>query len=1093
MREWLGAVTTGGIVDYDEANDTFYLPPAHPATGCAGRAIWETDGRRQGVAIMVVLPFVGRAGALSDIDAALGAARASRGTLLMVTGEPGIGKSRLVLEAADRASGFGVVWSWCPPSATGAALRPWSQVVHTLASADAAVAQLVHDSPYLAGLTAGGQSHRGDPEGARSQLAFDLAELIAAAAVRRPMLVVIDDLHEADASSLWLLAELAPSLRGTPVIVLATARDGEQSWQGRLDARSALMRSGISIPLQPFGEGDVAALVTGATGGPPPPALVRTISDRSGGNPFLATELVRMLAHHGHDLPAIGGLVPDSVRAITATRLAELPESARRLVSAASVIGTRFRLDILAELMGVTLTGLHGPLADAHGGGLLESGGPGENCFRHDLVRDAIYDAIPAGTRETLHGRAGAVLASFADRRRDVDVAEVAYHLARAGPASAGAAADYARRAGDRGLAALAFEDAAQWYERADAHLAEVGADAASRAEASLALGGARLAAGDRPGARAAFLRAAERARQAGRHDLVAHAALGFGGGPAGFEVSLLDGEQIGLLEEARSALPEDQAAQMALVTARLSVAATLIEPESRRLELAYDAVRRARVAGDDAALGSALAALCDAIAGPDHCAARLAHAAEIIGLACRLRDPVLELLGRRLRLVALLETGAIADWDTEARAYRVTAEGLRHPLYLWYVPLWRGMRALADGRFADCRDALGEASAIGRRAGSGNADLLVVTQRWCLLAETNDAAGLDGLLQEIERADLGVWPQVSRALVLAQLGRADHCRAQMDAVAPLLASMPRDSEWLASLAQIAETLTVIGPHPVARWVYDAMSPYAQLFVVEGICAAVRGPVHRHLALLAAVLGDHAAAAAHFTAATDAVRRIGATHLAARIASEARLVGADRRPVRQEAGEPVQVGVFRRDGDIWTFHYEGCEIRLRDSKGLRDLAVLLARPGSAVAALDLATAHADGRVRGAVPRGLHAPSDTGALLDTHARDAYKRRLAELEEEAAEADAFGDAERSARIAAERDSLVAALTRAYGLGGRARRTGSPAERARTAVTARIKDAIRRIDALHAPLGRHLSRSVRTGTFCVYEPEKPVRWSL
>jgi hypothetical protein len=177
---------------------------------------------------------------------------------------------------------------------------------------------------------------------------------------------------------------------------------------------------------------------------------------------------------------------------------------------------------------------------------------------------------------------------------------------------------------------------------------------------------------------------------------------------------------------------------------------------------------------------------------------------------------------------------------------------------------------------------------------------------------------------------------------------------------------------------------------------------------------------------------------------------------------------------------------------VWTLGYHGREVRLRDSKGLRDLAVLLARPGTAVAAIDLAGADAGGGSRTEEPGGLHPPSDAGELLDSQARQAYRRRLAELEEEASEADAFADAERSARIAAERAWMVAALAEAYGLGGRPRRAGSAAERARTAVTARIKDAIRRIGDAHPQLGRHLTGSVRTGTFCSYEPEQPVRWS-
>ena len=110
------------------------------------------------------------------------------------------------------------------------------------------------------------------------------------------MLVVIDDAHQADTSSLRLLAELAPALRAMPSAVLVTARDGDQAWQGRLDERSALLRSGLVITLPPLGEGDVAGLVAGVTGALPAPDLVRVIAERSGGNPFLATELARQLA-----------------------------------------------------------------------------------------------------------------------------------------------------------------------------------------------------------------------------------------------------------------------------------------------------------------------------------------------------------------------------------------------------------------------------------------------------------------------------------------------------------------------------------------------------------------------------------------------------------------------------------------------------------------------------------------------------------------------------------------------------------------------------------------------------------------------------
>jgi hypothetical protein len=216
----------------------------------------------------VLFPLVARAGVLAEADSVLAAARSGRGTLVTVTGEPGIGKTRLAEAVADRAGSragrteaeraeaFEFVWTWCPAAAGGAALGPWSRVVRTLAGGHAAAARLVDGSPFLAALAgrdlpAGGAP---DPEGARSQLSFDLAEVIAAAAAQRPVLVIIDDAHQADPSSLRLLAELAPALRSMPAVVLVTARDGDQDWPGRLDERSALLRSGLVITLPPFAE-----------------------------------------------------------------------------------------------------------------------------------------------------------------------------------------------------------------------------------------------------------------------------------------------------------------------------------------------------------------------------------------------------------------------------------------------------------------------------------------------------------------------------------------------------------------------------------------------------------------------------------------------------------------------------------------------------------------------------------------------------------------------------------------------------------------------------------------------------------------------
>ena len=954
-------------------------------------------------------------------------------------------------------------------------------LVRSVAAADAGAARAVQQSPHLAELVTAGthpDARHADPETARWRLSLDLVGVLAASAASQPTLVVIDDLHEADPSSLQLLTELAPSLRSMAVVVLATARDSERDWSSSAQVWGVLNRLGHPIRLGPFGKADIASLLAQALGMQAPAEAVRTIAARTQGNPLLVCEVVRSRP----DLGDLDAVVPASVRAIVAARLAGSTELTRTVVSAAAVLGTRFRLDVLAEVAEVPLAELGAVVGEAHAVGLFGNAEPGEGRFRHDLIRDAGYDALPVEQRMRWHARAGAVLAVFAQRGRDIEPAQVADHLFRGGLECGHEAVEFAVQAADQALRRLAFEDAVRWYSRADAGLALVGAGDEQRARVKLALGEARHAAGDRAQARSDLLAAAERARRAGRPDLLAQAALGLSAGPVGFEVELLDQEQIVLLKEARAALPADADALAALVTARLSIALTLLATAQQRQDLAEEAVRAARRIGDDGAVAASLAALCDALSGPDHCSQRRQYATEIVTLGQRLHDPAWELLGRRLRLVALLEAGAMAEADAEVLAYRTAAQSLGHPLYLWYVPLWRGMRALLEGRYDDCRAALDETAALGARAASHNADMLLVTQRWCLLAELGDRESLTAMWAQFGAIDMaGIWPQIARGLLLAQLGLLDDARAQLDATAPQLPSAPRDSEWLPLMAQVAELVGIIGAHPAAMWAYEALLPYAELFVVEGIGAAVRGPVHYPLGLLAAAMGDRAAAAPHFAAASQAARAVGAPRLAERI----RAVAGGRNALTDN--------VFRRDGDYWTIRHRSAEFRLRDSKGLRDLRELLAHPGTSIAALDLATSPGERSRSRSARDELHPPSDAGEVLDAAARAAYRRRLQELDQEADDADAMNDAERSARLAAERDTLLSALTTAYGLGGRARRMGSPAERARTAVTTRIRDAIRRIRQADPDLGEHLARSVRTGTFCVYDPVTPVHWSV
>jgi hypothetical protein len=204
--------------------------------------------------------------------------------------------------------------------------------------------------------------------------------------------------------------------------------------------------------------------------------------------------------------------------------------------------------------------------------------------------------------------------------------------------------------------------------------------------------------------------------------------------------------------------------------------------------------------------------------------------------------------------------------------------------------------------------------------------------------------------------------------------------------------------------------------------------------------------------------------------------------------------GASPEAVRRSAVE--QTNLFRRDGEYWTVGHRGLVVTLRDTKGLRDLGRLLAEPGREFHVLDLM---ADGTGARSIPpsqaaeAGLAVEGWGEPVIDEAARAHYKRRITELEAELEEAQERGDGEALAAAREELDALITALTAAYGLAGRPRRSPDPVERARKAVTRRIRNAMRRIARAHPRLGQHLAASIRTGEFCSYQPERDIVWSV
>jgi tetratricopeptide (TPR) repeat protein len=1033
--------------------------------------------------------FVGRERELEQLVSWLRAARAPG--VVIVGGEAGVGKSRLVAEAVDGLPGR-VIWAACWEDEGTPAFWPWVQVIRACLTIPGGEAwRSADDVSVTEVLALLPEQHAGAPaaDASRFRLFEGVTELVRCSAPSDGLTLVFDDLQWSDEASLRLLAFLVRSLQDEPVAVIGTYRDDEVGPDHPLRAVLGEMAGGARhLSLAGLEPGELATLAgVEMDGDRESAAFVTDLHRMTGGNPFFAREMLALLRG---TMPRTETLrVPVGVRAVIERRLARVANRCEDVLKLAAVVGSPFALDDLAAVVGEPPDAVLGLLEEAIDADLvlLDPASPGHLGLAHDLLRETLYRSMAPLERARAHARVAAVLEGRGGE--GTQVAALAHHLFEASPVLGPApAVDAAVRAGDRALAVFAEEEAGEWYERALSLVRSGGFGVADELPVLLALGEARVRRGDLPAARSAYVEAANIARRADRPDDLARAALGLGAGLGGFEISLFDQTQIDLLEDALVAIGTDDSSRRAQVLARLSVALSFMAAEERRFELSREAVEMARRLGDQATLGYALAAHCDTISGPEWSEARRDAANEVVALGVSLRDRRLELLGRRLLIVALLELGDIGGVDDEIRMFASAAEALREPLYRWYVPLWRGMRALMAGDLDESSRHCDEAEALGKLAHSHNAAMLTFTQRWVRQRVAGDLAeagrSLAGEGRDIFGDDLP-GTSIFDALCHAHAGRIDEARATLAGLHRVLRELPHDAEWLATMAQAAEVAGAVGDRGTAALLDTLMGPFDHRVVVEGIGAAVYGTLGGFRAELARLLDRPDEAERLAKEATAAAVALG-LRAPPKLASGIALAAAPGEAVAAESpGPQPRSGTMQREGDVWALTFDGTTARVRDSKGLQDLAALVTRPRTAVHVTELVSPD---------PAARAASTSRGAaVLDRRAVAEYRRRLDELDDDLAEADDHHDTGRAAKLREEREFLVAELSAGLGMGARTRRAGDDVDRARKAVRARIRDAIVRIEAVHPALGRHLDLAVRTGTYCSYEPETTVRWTV
>ena len=1024
--------------------------------------------------------LVGRQLTVDALRSAADAAMAGAGGVVLLAGEAGMGKTALAAEAAAyaKARGAVAVWGSCWEGEGAPGYWPWIQVVRALAR-DGGGGEAV--LAMLTGANEASDGVLGDEAAVRFRTYDATAAYLRERSVVRPLVVVLDDLHWADISSLRLLLFLVRQLRDGSALVIGTYRDvevmlGEHPARGLLAGLAG--QAGL-LQLAGLTASEVGQLLKQVCGERPPAALAATVHERTGGNPFFVQQSARLLVAQGAplDLALVTG-VPRAVGDVLTRRLARLPGDVADLLAIAAVAGKRFAIAAVAGIAGLPAEDVMPRVDMAVRAGVVEQDSPGGGRFSHDLFREVIYEGLPAARRSALHLAVAELLERDADLA--APAAQIAYHRTMALPlGDRGQALAALIEAGREATARMAFDEAAGHLGRA---VEVAGGLPAAGLGVLCEYGDALRRTGNSGDARSAFLTAARRARAAGDTAVLARAAFGLHRVATMTESSRAD--VIALLDEALAALGPRQADMRWLLTA--SLARELIDgpdrDRPRAVALGAAAVDGARAAGAQTregrrALAYALFALCDVRWEPGAAAERLRIAGELAVAAAAAGETELLLEAHLSRLVALLELGDPA-FAAQLDAFSRLAEDAAIPRYLYLARSRRATLASLTGPPELADELIESAAAYGERIGEPDTWGVQSSQLIGLAFIRHDWTRLNGLAAA--RGQALTPPEFAwheRSWLLIEAG-------DRDGAAALVASMPVSPaayRWrhAAMLTTDAELAAAVADRARCATLYEQLLPLADEFAVVGSAVFSTGPVALQLGLLAAALGRRDDAARHLKDAAARSDRLGARLHGDRARAELeRLPSA--RDQADGSGEPNE---FRRDGEVWTLAFAGRRAQLRDAKGLRDLAVLLAAPGQEVAAADLVT----GTVRPVQVFGADP------VLDERARAAYRARLADLDDELAEADAHHDIGRSARLAAERDALIDELARATGLGGRRRRLGDAAERARTTVTARIRDAIGRIERAHPELGRHLRASIVTGTRCAYRPAETVRWSV
>lgn len=860
--------------------------------------------------------FIGRRRELSHLRSILDSARSGSGGAIAIVGEAGIGKTSLGEELASlgRAKGAEVLWGRCAESAP--AFWPWVQVIrsYTQGKSDAEleerlgpdetdiVAVLSHIAEQFES-SAGGAKQKPEPLQFRF---FDvLTRFLRRLAHVKPVIILLDDLHWIDASSMQILQFLATELVDERLLISVMCRNSFPHRPITETLLSDFHRVHL-LRLSGLDEEELSRLMQSVMGTAPPSTLVRSIHAATGGNPFFALETTRMLLLEGStDDESLPNkiVLPQSVREVIVRRVDLLSAETRQLLGIASVIGESFDASLLGEIASVPDP--RGLLDEAGQAGVIVRRDDRTFEFAHEVIWDTLYSVLAPELRAELHGRIADILED--DRSGGSRATVIANHYLQSENLRVEKAIEWSLRAARQELASTAYEESAAYCEAALEICRRD--DSKWRSELLYLLGESWRRIGNRALASDSLHLAVDAARIGGDSHALARAVISLSSiwGDTGSADTTL----IKLLEEALKLIPKEDSIQRAELMAQLSAALyPVIGEEDRRIDLAGEAHAMAERLRDPHCLATVLCAWHWAIWGPDRIEEKARIAREARELAEESGDPELALRSLRFRMHDLMEMGDLRSFDAELAEHGRLASELREPTAKWHHEVYRTMRALLEGRFAEVEMVATSALHLGQEAGDTVAPQYYALQIGILRAE-------QGRLDEIEagvRAFVEQYPgvpawQAAKGFISSRLGRSSEARAILASLVPESGpDLPRDWHWLTATCILADICCDLGDRKRALTLYQVLEPWRGKISVAGVASVFFGPVNRYLGSLAITLQQYDRAVLHLEDALEEATRMGARPEIARI----QLSLAEALLARDPSGAETVAGEFLR-------------------------------------------------------------------------------------------------------------------------------------------------------------------------------------